>query len=351
MSFDEIPFEKTPNFCNKAILSEKADCIAVNCNFEVFKNKNDQKTYLVTLLYQVDKEPLKFTLQIQNLEDNKIIKELEGHEDRILNVRYFYNEEKQKEYLVSADKKNIVIVWDITDDYKILKKITFKFDMFIYSNVLIFKNDSIFLITSSKSFQNTAKIVDITKNEEPKDIISTKDFPIYYLLVWHNINDNKDFLIVCGKKIIKIIELFSQNLRPFIREFKTEEQYNMGGLIYNYKNKDYFISTNTLGEMLKINLENMEQVGKKEKFDVCNFYNIIQWNEKYFLILDSAYKRIIVMGLEDCKIKSKMIFPELSGPRYMKKVIHPIYGESLLVICTDCKLYLFTDRDITKFKD
>ena len=352
MSYDKIPFKTNPDIQFNSLISEQSDCLAGSCNFEVFKDKKDQKTYIFTLYFDIDTTQQKYAIRIISLDDKKIIKELEGHEDRILNVRYFYNEITKNEYLVSADRKTLAIVWDITNDYKNIKKIKFNFDSFIYSNVLFFKNDSIFLISSSIS-NHGAKIVDITKDEKPKDITAAKNLSIYFMELWYNKNEERNYLIICGKEKITIIELFPKNNNSFMKEFTTtgRQPYNLGGLVYNFHGKNYFMSSSTFGGILIINLETMEQVGELKIFNGFNFYNIIKWNERYILILDSANKRIAVMDLNDYKIKNKLAFPELNCPRYIKKVIHQIYGEALIIITMDCKLNLYTNRYITNFKD
>ena len=353
MSFDKERFKTNPNFRFKTLFSSNRDCLAGSCIFEVIKSKKDGKIYVISPYFNDEDEEQKNLIQILSLEDGKVVKELEGHDDRVLNVRYFRNEATQKEYLVSADRKYKVIVWDITDDYKLLKKTEFKYEGFIYSNALVFREDSIFLITSSINNQGTVKIVDVTKNEEPKDIASTKDFSVYYMEPWHNKKNGKDYLILCGKSKIKIIELFPDGPEQVTKEFNTNEKqpYSLGGLIYNYDGREFFIALSTFGGVLKIDLETMEQAGELQTFEECNFYNPVQWNERYLLFIDSFQRRIAVMDLRDNKIKSKMVFPELDCPRYMKKVNHPVYGEALLVVTLDRKIHLFTTRRITSFKE
>ena len=346
MSFDKIPFRTNPNFCAKLLL-ENTDCLAGSCNFEVFYSKKNKKTYLVTLNFLVDEEQQKYTLQVRNLEDNNIVKELEGHEDRILNVRYFYNEENEKEYLVSADKKYFVIIWEITDDFKLIKKQNFQFDAFIYSNVLLFKKDCIFLISSSISNRGV-KIMNVTKSTQPTEIPSAKDFPVYFMEIWHDKKKNKDFLILCGKSKIKIIEVEPDSENPLNKEFSTSDKqpYNLAGTIYTIGETYFFMSSSTFGGILNINLDKMETVGQFPDFNKSNFYNIVQWNEKYLLFVNSAFKKIEVMGLNDYNIKSQMVFPDFVALRYIKKCIHPVYGECLLAITMDCKLYLLCNRNI-----
>ena len=59
-----------------------------------------------------------------------------------------------------------------------------------------------------------------------------------------------------------------------------------------------------------IDLETMKQVEGMKIFNDFNFYNIVKWNERYILILDSKNKRIAVMDLNDYKIKNKLVFQE-----------------------------------------
>ena len=348
MSFDQIPFKSNPNLHLKSTVAKNSDCMAGSCIFEVLKNKKDKKVYIYNSYFNVeDPEEKKNLIQIISLEDGKVVKVLEGHEDRVLNIRYFYNKETEKEYLVSADRKYKIIVWDITDDYKLLKKIECKYQGFIYSNVLVFRNNSIFLITSSIT-NEPAKIVDITKDEAPREIGSTKDLTIFFMETYKK--NSKDYLILCGKSKIKIIELFPED-EPFIKDFETltDQKINMGGLVYKYNGKDYFISSCTTGGILIIDLEDMQILGKMKIFDDCNLYNIVQWDEKYLLLLDSKNNKILVMDLKDNRIISKMAFKELYCPRYMKKVIHPVYGEALLTVDINYNLNLFIHEKITKF--
>ena len=348
MSFEQIPFKTNPNFHFNSTVVQNSESLAGNCNFEVLKNKKDKKVYIYNSYFNIkdpfEKENL---IQIISLEDGKVVKVLEGHEDRVLNIRYFYNKETEKEYLVSADKKCKIIVWDITDDYKLLKKIECKYQGFIYSNVLVFRNNSIFLITSSIT-NEPAKIVDITKDEAPREIGSTKDLTIFFMETYKK--NSKDYLILCGKSKIRIIDLFPED-EPFIKDFDTskDQEVNMYGLIYKYDGKDYFISSCTYGGILIIDLENMQQKGEMKIFDGCNLYNIVQWNEKYLLLLDSEKKKILVMDLKDNRIISKTAFKELYHPRYMKKVIHPVYGEAILTVDISWNINLFTHGKITKF--
>ena len=93
----------------------------MNDIFEIFISHKDNKEYLVS--------PNTYTknLDIFRLSDNKIIKNLEGHESDIRTIRYFINKNSYNfdEYLISADEYKKVIIWDITDTILNYKIITF----------------------------------------------------------------------------------------------------------------------------------------------------------------------------------------------------------------------------------
>ncbi len=60
-------------------------------------------------------------MDIFTLFDNKKIQSLQGHKNHIFTIRYFINKSHYNfnEYLISGDKNNIVIIWDITNNYNI----------------------------------------------------------------------------------------------------------------------------------------------------------------------------------------------------------------------------------------
>ena len=58
-----------------------------------------------------------YILDIITIKDNKIFKSLEGHKYYVILVKYFLNNINSKEYLISSDKDNIIIIWDVSNDF------------------------------------------------------------------------------------------------------------------------------------------------------------------------------------------------------------------------------------------
>lgn len=348
MDFDNENFQTNPNLVFQETVAENADYLCASCNFEVIKNKNDNKTYIAFSYFSFD-DQLNHELRIISLEDKKIVKKLTGHNDRILAIRHFLDEKTQKDFLVSVDRKYHVIIWDIYDDYKLVKDIEVKYDAFIYSFLLIFKDETTYLLTSSIANQSVVKIIDIKKDEAPRDIQCTKDFIVYYMEYWKNKNDNKDYVILCGSSNIKILLPFENRI---VKEFDTTNKfiYNLHGLICKINDTEYFVSTCKEGIIKYINLDKMEEEETKE-VDGARFRNVFKWNEKYLLVIDAYFRRIGVIDVRSKELVSRMVFDELKFPRYMKKVNHPVFGESILINSDDFTIKLYSNRNIAKFKD
>jgi len=105
------------------------------------------------LVLGINENNYNFNLDIYSLIYNKKIRSLKGHKSLISSVKYFFDEYNKIEYLISSDKKGIVIIWDLSNNYIIKHKIESYLVQYIYSCLLIFQQDDlnyIIISTSSK---------------------------------------------------------------------------------------------------------------------------------------------------------------------------------------------------------
>ena len=58
---------------------------------------------------------------------------------------------------------------------------------------------------------------------------------------------------------------------------------------------------------------------------------IIQWNEKYIIVADKNNKSFKIIDIESNKIITEVKAFNMSYVKSVKKIKHPIYGESLFV--------------------
>ena len=361
MSFDNIDFETNPNFKFKEYPAELRECLGSTYVYDVFKSK-EGKTILISPYWNINKQcntegdPSKdleqyHYISLIDLQDNKEIKKLVKHKDRVITCRFFENPFNKKQYFISADRKCQVVVWDLSDDCKIIFDENVRYDNFIYSVLMFFDENKIYVVTSTLGNGETL-IYTVGDKAEPTKIEYTKDTSVYYLDYW---NEKKDdgklyhYIIQLVKNSV-IIHSFTEGKE--IQRFDTGEKYanNLCGMVYKKNGKDLLITSATRGLIQVIDLESKKLLWSKEYNDVF-FYNFVKWNENIILLYDAFQRRIFVLdtnteGNQAYKIISKVLCPEMFYDKFIKKVNHPVYGESLLSIGVDWRIKLWVNRNV-----
>jgi len=108
------------------------------------------------------------------------------------------------------------------------------------------------------------------------------------------------------------------------------ESFNYG-FIYNKNNIDYLcgLSTNKIkGYIYFWDLYNKGLIYKIENIKGL-ITQIIQWNQRYLLIVNYL-KSIIIFDLEKKRVISEIKGKNASGIICIKKIYHPVYGESII---------------------
>ena len=185
---------------------------------------------------------------------------------------------------------------------------------------------------------SSTKVFSLKNNSLIKYINKTNNIPVYYLLPWNNKNDNKLYIIQFSYEKIVINNLLEDELySELIYEPETD---HFSGFIFSKDNKDYLVSSSSNGF---INIWDLYDKKVSNTFNIygCKLAHIIQWNAKYFIIAERENKMIKIIDTE------KNVISEIkSGHKNelisVKKILHPIYGESLLTSSRDKKIKLWT---------
>ena len=363
MSFDNMNFETNPNFKFREYPAELRECLGSTYVYDVFKNK-EGKTILISPYWNINKQcntegdPSKdlekyHYISFIDLETNKEIKNLEKHKDRVITCRFFENPFNKKQYFISADRKYQVVVWDITDDCKIIFDENVKYDNFIYSVLMFFDQNKIYVVTSTLGNGETT-IYTVDPKTEIKKIENTKDLSVYYLDHWldkkgkDEEGEDEHYIIQCAKNTV-ILYNYDKNTE---QRFDTEEIYanNLCGMVYQKNEKDLLITSATRGLIQVIDLKKKQLLWKKVYTDVF-FYNFVKWNDDIILLYDAFQRRILVLDTNtenngEYRIISRVLCPEMYYDKFIKKVYHPKYGESILSVGVDWKIKLFVNRNI-----
>ena len=346
---NELEYEKKMNYNfikDPKNLKYKLDITTTNISagwndiFEIYISYIDNKEYLVS------PNTNNFNLDIFELINNQKINSLQGHKNHIRTIRYFINNKNKNEYLISADNNKIVIIWDITNNYNIKYNIDTKYGDDIYSCLLIFPNnmndDYIITSTFNRSENNedsATKIYSFNDCKFIKYINNTNNNAIYYLLSWYNKKNNKYYIIQFSCKKILINNLLEDELYSELIHEPEDNHYS--GFIYYKDNNDYLCSSSKNGYINIWDLYN-KKIFKIINTNKCILAHIIQWNDKYIIVADFNNKSFKIINLLENIVIANIGGQHNDKVTCIKKIYHPIYGESLLSAGCDKTIKLWS---------
>ena len=346
MSFDELNFTASPNFKFKEYIKEKTECLGSTFTFDCYKGDNGE-IYLISPYFDVQKiSEQEHHISIINIKDHKNEMVLIGHKDRVITARYFQNPDKKNHYLISADRKGHVIVWDLTQKGKIIYEETFTYDSFIYSVLLMFEETDIIYAVISTLANGKTWVVNIKEKDNKKELKDSNDLNVYFLCYWWDEKKKDHNIISCGKGKI-VIDEFKSGVQ---KVFHTDDKHpnNLGAMVFKKDGKNFLITSSTYGLIKVFDLEKKTELYSKN-FEEVFFYSFVKWNDQYILLNDCLQRRILVLDINDnFNVKSKVLCPKMYFDRFMRKIDHPLYGESILTVGIDWKIKLFIKRNIRK---
>lgn len=349
MSFEEIKFNSNPNFRFKEIVTDKSECLSSTYQFDCYQDKNGEIILIAPFFDYQNILKQEHHISLINLRNNKVIKKLEGHKDRVVTVRYFQDPITKNDYLISADRKHHIIVWELSNECSKRLDIVISYEGFIYSCLLIFEEKKMWAVVSSLAENNITKVIDVDNKDHICDINDSHKLSVYFLTYWHNKealdNTQEHNIIQCGKNKILISEFPANNTYHF---FKTDEKhpYNLAGIVFKNNNKDILAVSASYGLIQILDLAT-KTIIKSFGIENVHLYSFVKWNDDYLLINDCLQRRILVLDIKkDYKVRSKVLCPQMHFDRFIKKVEHPLFGESILSIGIDYKIKLFINRNI-----
>ena len=308
--------------------------------FEVYISRKDNKEYLVS------PNNNNYKLDVISLLENKITVSLQGHNNHIRTIRYFINNINSEEYLISSDNDIIVIVWEITYNFNLKFKINTNYSDNIYSCLLLFDliNENNYIVTSSyaqldDNEKSATKLYSLENGQLIKYISHTNKNAIYYLLSWYNKNNNKYYIIQFSFRAILISSVIDDEL--YCELIQEPEDNHLSGFIYSSDNIDYLCSSSYNGYINLWDLFN-KSIYKVINTNDCVLSNIIKWNNQYFIVADYDNKSFKIIDIEKEQIVKDITGQHTDKVPCVKKIYHPLYGESLLTAGQDNTIKLWS---------
>ena len=335
-------FLTNPNFKFEQIITINNNNSGYNDIFEIYQSLRDEEIYLAS------PNKKEYYLDIICIKNCKLFTSLKGHNNFINIVKYFINN-NEFEYLISADKNSIIIVWDINNNYSNIYQIKGNYSRggYISSILHSFINLNNYIIFSYNSKQYT-NIYSFDKKEKLKVLEKTNKYNTYYILLWLNKKDSQNYIIELSDGNIYIYNILENTLHSTINSGPFNYSKIISGIIYEKKNNDYLMTCNVTGNINIFDLDNnnivynlfLNKYNDNNKNKIYLSY-ILQWSKKYIIICEYYNKGLKIFDIDDFKIitnmKEKNFGPIISA----KKFIHPIYGESLLTASQDNNIILW----------
>ena len=248
------------------------------------------------------------------------------------------------EYIISSDMLGFVILWNVNHSYEIEYIIESKYQNYIYSILILFNiNNYNFIITTTLGrFNNRvdfSKLYLLSNGKFFKNVYATNRNNTTYIIPWYNKNNNELYLIEFCRYYISINNILKDEVYHI---FKNEGDYNKyySGFIYVKNGKDYLVSCSYNGRVDVWDLFD-------KKLDVylsinnTRLYSIVNWNEKYFIVGDFNKGELIIIELNTFKIVTKIHNKNIKNMVSLKKIKHPFYNDSLLILTNDGNIYLW----------
>ena len=124
------------------------------------------------------------------------------------------------------------------------------------------------------------------KNSRIKDVIITNNYKTLYLIKYKN-SENKNLIIDCCQDYVVIYNPFNEEIYATIDNEKTKGDNRNACIIYNKNKTDYLLFVNEYGFIIMYDLKNRKIV--KTLHLESELYNILDWNDNYFII--TQYKK------------------------------------------------------------
>ena len=330
---------KNPNIKFKYCIKHQGSKILKSNLFEIYKSYHDNLIYISI----PDNSTNNLDIFSLNKDQITIYKTLKGHMNEITILNYYIND-KKLEYLLSTDTVESIIIWDITHNYILARKIETNYYFKMYSNLLLFslnKDEDYIITTCSLDEINDinnynindsySRVYSFTNGNFIKNISGTNLNFTYYILSWVNILDNNNYIIEFCKGKIFIYNIINDEL--YTEFFNSQRKANFyKGFIYTKNNNDYLLSGTDNGKIFIWNLNS------KILFNIINLfsskyqiYHINKWNEKYFYIYEFSKNSIMFINFKELKIVSCFKFNENNNIEIVKVKNLLNYGKCLLI--------------------
>ena len=298
----------------------------VNDLFEVYNLYNEKKAVYLAVKSKGEKDISSIDIfKITSIDNIKRIKRLEGHKKRIVFIKYFINPYTKQEYLLSGDREEKIIAWEILDEtnFKLLCKITTNYGRLmmqqsIYNCILYFTENKDYIYATTVT-NNYSRLYELENGALLKNVIITYFHYTFYLIKY------KDLIIDVCRNSIFIYNPFNEIIYAKIECEETKGDNRSACIIYNKNGTDYLNISNSNGYVIIYDLK------KKNIISIINLkkdlYHIISWDLSSLIVAEYNTEYLEIINLD---LKKKNVIKCTNNLICVKKIILNETNEILL---------------------
>ena len=300
---------------NKCLKSFTIDCI-----FDAF-TAFDGNCYLAS------SHGTPFSIEIYNLSNNKVAATLNILK-QIYIIRHYAQFSKRIDYLLTTTTEKSIKIFNLNTFKEHLTISNCYTGTYMYSALLLFDDLGVknYVVTSS-----------------PNDYIKfwNLDNYTYFINYWKN--NDKYYIIDANADNVKIYGTDKEN--QLFGEYSGKERtWHMCAFVDKMNDIDTLFESDGKGYVRLWNLEN-HQLIKSIQCQPFSLRGMTLWNQKY-IIVASSDKSFKILDLEEGKLALSVSGQHVNSMCSVKKIMHPLYGESLLTGSIDGTIKLWINKSL-----
>jgi WD40 repeat protein len=305
-----IGFKESKITINKSRINEMIDN-----TFCAFTSVNN----ILCIVYAHEKSIL-----FHNLIDNKTILEIQNaHKNDIINFRHYFDQYKKRDLISSLSIKDLKI-WDATNFECLFTFMNEDERGLLFSSCFLNSDNQIYVISSNcYAVHKSIKVFDLNGNKIKE--MENINADIFFIDSYYDKKKHKNYILTANQYISKSFD-FEKN--------ELYHEYNDNTYDYHYSlvmndliniDEPQLIESSTSGEIKIWNFHSAELI-KIIKATKNWLVGTCLWNKRYLLVGSFDYS-ILTIDLENEEI-TKTYCDDIILT--IKKIFHPIYGESIL---------------------
>ena len=312
---------------NKCLKSFTIDCI-----FDAF-TAFDGNCYLAS------SHGTPFSIEIYNLSNNKVAATLNILK-QIYIIRHYAQFSKRIDYLLTTTTEKSIKIFNLNTFKEHLTISNCYTGTYMYSALLLFDDLGVknYVVTSSPN--DYIKFWNLDNGKFIKNVGSKDDYT-YFINYWKN--NDKYYIIDANADNVKIYGTDKEN--QLFGEYSGKERtWHMCAFVDKMNDIDTLFESDGKGYVRLWNLEN-HQLIKSIQCQPFSLRGMTLWNQKY-IIVASSDKSFKILDLEEGKLALSVSGQHVNSMCSVKKIMHPLYGESLLTGSIDGTIKLWINKSL-----